>query len=414
MMTRPRRLTIGLGIGLTAVRAVAVRSNRIAWALERARADEPLERTIGLLLAEAPLPRWARPKTVAAVGPWHAQTKRLAGLPPGSDSARLGGLVRESASRFFLKNGIPLVTTCRQAQDGAPWGAALEQPVLDAIEQACRARRVKLEAVVPTVAVLGRIADDPSVPGRTRWRDGDLLVDLTFEAGELVMVRRAGDATDLTSDECARSIMLDALGPDGSRFADALGAARSRPDRVLAWRGRRYSRTRTATGWRLAIAVIATIVAGMAWLAARGVAAGFAERNAMARLTRLAPLRRDVAFAEREFAKLMVALNEVAAFDGPRYPMSPLLADLARALPDESALVTLRVARDAGNLVALTPRAAVVLTKLETIPGVEAAEIVGPVTREVVAGKVLERVTVRFRVSPAERRAHRHGARGGA
>lgn len=407
------RLTIGLGVAREAVRAVALRRGRIVWALERQRGDEPLARTIGLLLADAPLPRWPRPTVVAAVGPSHAQTKRLVGLPPVTDSARLGALVRESASRFFLKNGVPLVATWRPAAEGAPWGAALEQPVLEAIDEACRARRVKLAAIVPTVAVLGRAADDASEAGHVRWRDGELFLDLAFQAGELVTARRASDAATLTRGEGLHSAMLTALGPDGSRFADALGAARARPDSVLAWRRRGDPESPTAPRWRLAAAAVATIVAGIAFLVAPGVAAHFAEREGRERLTKLAPVRRDVAYAEREFAKLTGALGEVAAFDGRRYPMIPLLADITRALPDESALVTLHLARDAGNLVALTPRAAAVLTKLEAIPGIEGAEIVGPVTREVLAGKTLERVTVRFRVSPVGRRIDGAARRGG-
>jgi hypothetical protein len=414
MRSRPRRLTIGLGIGGDGVRAVALRAGRIAWALERARGDEPLARTIEQLLADAPITRWPRPRVIAAVGPAHAQTKRLVGLPAVSDTSRLGDVVRESASRFFLRNGVPLVTTWRPSADGTPWAAAVEQPVLDAIESACRTRRVKLAAIVPTVSVLGPGADEATGAERIAWTDGELCVDLSFEAGELVAVRRASGASNLTALESRHVVALDVLGPDGSRFADALGAARARPDAVLAWRARGESRARTAPGWRLAFAAIAAIVAGVASLAAPGVAAHRAERSAMARLTALAPVRRDVTFAEREFAKLTVGLGEVAAFDAPRYPMTPLLADLTHALPDESALVTLHVTRNAGNLIVLTPRAAVVLTKLETVPGIEGAEIIGPVTRELLAGKTLERVTVRFRVSAPARRADRAGIGGGA
>lgn len=409
MKLRLRRLTIGLGIGRDGVRAVALRGDRIAWALERARGDEPLARTIEHVLADAPVARWPRPRVMAAVGPAHAQTKRLVGLPPVSDPSRLRDVVRESASRFFLRNGVPLVTTWRPGVDGAPWGAAVEEPVVDAIESACRARHVKLLAIVPTVAVLGRVADEATGAERIRWRDGELCVELAFEAGELVTVRRASDASSGTS-ESAPFATLDRLGPGASRFADAFGAARARPEVVLAWRSRRDSRARAAPGWRLAVAAIAMMVAGTAWLAAPGVAARFAERAAMARLTKLAPVRRDVAFAEREFAKLTAGLAEVAAFDRPRYPMTPLLADLARALPEESALVTLHLSRDAGNLVALTPRAAVVLTKLESVPGIEGAEITGPVTREVLAGNTLERVAVRFRMTAAPRRVARAAA----
>jgi hypothetical protein len=396
------------------VRSVALRAGRIAWALERARADEPLARTIEQVLADAPIARWPRPRVIAAVGPAHAQTKRLAGLPPVSDTSRVGDVVRESTSRFFLKNGVPLVTTWRPSADGVPWAAAVEQPVLEAIESACRARRVKLAAIVPTVSVLGRVADDANGAEHIAWTDGELCVELAFESGELVAVRHASRASSSMPLESRQVVALDALGPDGSRFADALGAARTRPDAVLAWRAHGDSRARTAPRWRLAIAAIATIVAGVASLAAPGVAARFAERSAMGRLTALAPARRDVSFAEREFAKLTAGLGEVAAFDAPRYPMAPLLADFARVLPDESALVTLRVARDAGNLVVLTPRAAVVLTRLETVPGIESAEIIGPVTREVLAGKTLERVTVRFRVSAPARRVDRAVPRGGA
>jgi hypothetical protein len=414
MKSRPRRLTIGLGIGRDGVRAVALRAGRIAWALERARAEEPLARTIEQVLADAPIARWPRTRVIAAVGPAHAQTKRLVGLPPVSDTSRLGDVVRESASRFFLRNGVPLVTTWRPSADGMPWAAAVEQPVLEAIERACRARRVKLAAIVPTVSVLGSSADEATGAERIAWTDGELCVELAFEAGELVAARRASGASSLTAVGSRHFAGLDVLGPDGSRFADALGAARARPDAVLAWRGGGDSQARTVAGWRLALAAIATIMAGVASLAAPGVAARVAERAAMARLTALAPVRRDVTFAEREFAKLTAGLSEVAAFDAPRYPMAPLLADFARVLPDESALVTLRVVRDAGNLVVLTPRAAVVLTKLETVPGIESAEIIGPVTREVLAGKTLERVTIRFRVSAPVRRVDRALPRGDA
>jgi hypothetical protein len=404
MIRRGRRLTIGIGIGRESVRAVALRAGRIAWALERPRGAEPLARTIEQILADAPVARWRRPRVIAAVGPAHAQTKRLVGLPPVSGREQLAEIVRASASRFFLRNGVPLVTTWRRCEDGTPWGAAVEQPVLDAVESACRARRVKLTAIVPTVSVLGRVADG-ATGGNVFWRDGEVCVELAFESGELMTVRRTSAPTSAATVQNAQFAALDVLGPDGSRFADALGAARSRPEAILAWRDRPDLGARTGPRWRLVLAVLAILLAGAAWLAAPGVTARFLEQSARTRLAKLAPLRRDVTFAEREFNKLTGALAEVAAFDGARYAMTPLLADLTRALPDESALVTLRLARNEGNLVAVTPRAAAVLTTLEAIPGIDAAEIMGPVTREVLGGKTLERVTVRFRVNPTPRRS---------
>jgi hypothetical protein len=153
-----------------------------------------------------------------------------------------------------------------------------------------------------------------------------------------------------------------------------------------------------------AAAVAAAIIAAASVLVAPGVAARAAEHEARARLASLAPVRGEVAVAERELGKLTEALREVAAFDSRRYSVTRFMGDVTRALPDESALVTFRLARQSGSLVALTPRAAAVVVGLESVRGLEAAEIVGPVTREVVAGKTLERVTIRFRVDVDARR----------
>jgi hypothetical protein len=256
--------------------------------------------------------------------------------------------------------------------------------------------------------------NEANVTGRITWRDGELLVELALEAGKLLGARRTGDASGQTTSESTQFAMLAVLGPQSSRFADALGAARARPDALLAWQSGRDHSRHPAPTWRLALAGIAAIIAWAASIGAPGVTARVAERDARTHLAKLAAVRRDVAFAEREFAKLTAGLGEVAAFDAPRYPMISLLGDFARVLPDESALVTLRVVRDAGNLVVLTPRAAVMLTKLETVPGIDSPEIIGPVTRELLGGKTLERVTVRFRLNAAARRVDRAAGAGGA
>ena len=66
--------------------------------------------------------------------------------------------------------------------------------------------------------------------------------------------------------------------------------------------------------------------------------------------------------------------------------------------------MTLRLTGEASTLVALAPRAAPVLTALERVRGIDGAEIVGPVTREVVGTETVERLSVRFRFKVNERR----------
>ena len=247
--------------------------------------------------------------------------------------------MRESAARFFLKNGVPLVTTCRPCSDGPPWGAAIERPLLDAIENACRVRRVRLDGVVPTVAVLG-LGDRASETKCVTWIDGDVSVELSFDAGELRKVSRTNAPADLSGQEVSSS-ELDILGPDGYRFADAFSAARLRRGATLGWSGRAGAGAARVPRWRLSAAAAALVVAGAAWLMAPGVSAQLAEREASDYLTRLAGARRDVTYAERELGKVTAALSEVSAFDAPRYAITLLLADVTKALPEESAIVTL-------------------------------------------------------------------------
>jgi hypothetical protein len=114
--------------------------------------------------------------------------------------------------------------------------------------------------------------------------------------------------------------------------------------------------------------------------------------------------RRAASDTERELERVTQALAEAAAFDADRYSPTLLLADLTAALPQGSAVVAFTADTANGSVVALAPRAAAVVQPLEKVPGIVAPEIVGPVTREALAGRDLERVTIRFGID-AERRA---------
>src|SRR3977135_1078918 len=103
---------IGVAIGRAAVGAVALRAEKIVGAAETPLASiDALQASINTLLAQAPPPRWSRPVLHAAIGPHGAQVKRVVGLPEIGDVDALTAIVREAAGTYFLKNGIPLVTT---------------------------------------------------------------------------------------------------------------------------------------------------------------------------------------------------------------------------------------------------------------------------------------------------------------
>jgi len=403
---------LGLGVGAGSLRAVGVRRGRIMWALDaELEPGESVADAIAVLLAAAPRPRWRRPAVSAAVGPSAVQTKSLAGLPPLTDAAVVERLVREGAGRFFLMNGVPLTTGgVRVDAPGTAWAAAFEAPLVAALEAGCRAARLRLRAVVPTVAVLGASSDDSAV----WWSDGDVRVHVALSGRRLTTVRRlgrGGPAAEKAQSSPSIVPALAVLGSEAWRYADAYGAAvlGAREPTALRFAGR--SRESGVTSrWRIGVAVGVLAACVIAVLIAPGLAAERVSRNASTRLAALGAARRDAARGGAQVRAVSAALAEVAAFSADARSPTLLIASLTRALPEGSAVVAVRVDTAGGTLVALAPRAAMVLGALERVPGLIGPEIVGPVTREIAGTREVERVTVRFRLggstssSPGTRR----------
>jgi hypothetical protein len=308
-------------------------------------------------------------------------------------------LVSESTSRFFLRNGVPLFTTgVRRDRDGDSegWSAAIEAPVIAELEAACRARGLRLAAVLPTLAVIPLALHGDSLT----WDDGEVCAHLTLSEGHLTSTRRAvADATAPASERDAVPLAvpgLAALGADGWRFADAYGAAVVSVRDPLAYRPARATRAAPIPTRRLVAAGIACAIALASAILAPTLTARYAAAQATGALATLARQRRAAESAESDLVHVSRALDEVAAFDSDRHSATLLVNDLARALPTGGALVTLRVDSAGGTLVALAPRAAILIERLEHVPGLTTPTFVGPVTREVAAASEVERVAIHF------------------
>jgi hypothetical protein len=342
-------LVVGLAIERDHLRAVGLRGTRVLWGVDAALSDQTaLGPALVAFLATLPLGRFARPRVTVALDSAFAQTKRLAGLPALGDERLLARTVHEHAARFFLKNGVPLVTTSvRLDADGRPWAAALQKNVVDTIVTACRSSRVMLRGIVP--------AADVARPA---------------------------------------AVALTSLGRDASLFTAAYGAAVTSD--ALTWRAGSAAEHEVPR-WRLVVAVSAVAVTLALAVLAPGLAARMAERRAIAHLAAIASASGAARGVARENELVTRALGEVGAFDRGRRPVTGLMAALARALPDGAALLALHVDSASGSIVVLAPRAGLLLTRLERVPGIAAAEITGPVTRETTGGRELERATVRFR-----------------
>ena len=444
------RSTVGIGVSARSVRAVGVSGDAIRWAIELERNEgEPLSDAIAALIDRSPIARvgggrasrtsserrprqrgsrnwpmagWLRPRVVVVIGPSAVQVKRLTGLPLLTDADALEALVREGAGRFFLTNGVPLITTGVQlVESGTVWAAAFEAPVVDEVERACSAANLRLQAIVPTATALVH-AMSPAVDGeRMIWVDGDIRMELSFSEERLASIRRlpserqgerstersdAGNVAGSTGPDRPSPIeALEKLGERSLDFADAYGATRMaqrmRRDEPLTLQAGSAalgsSRHPEPSRRRLVIAASVFILSAAGAIAGPSLVAIHTARDARSRLRSMGEQVFRAERDEAELSRVSQALAQVASFESSRRSATTLLGNLTRALPKEAALVALDVDTTGGTLVALGARASQVTTALEKVKEIASPEIVGPVTRESAGSREVERVTVRFR-----------------
>lgn len=390
---RPR---LGLGIGRYRVSAVLVDGSAVKWAATRARSDdELLAHVIAALLHECPRSRLRPPVVVAAIGPAASQLKLVTDLPPLSEPGATAAVVREQASRFFLKNGVPLVFSgARHASPTSAWVATFEEPVVRNVADACHDAGLTLHAVTPTAVALQFATTAPTVV----WRDDDVELTITYADGEPSHIR--------TSPCAERSVALPGVAPVFADVAnrvgdllDAVGAARVPRREPIVVVGEPLNLTQQPTRRRLAISwaicALATILALLAPIATSMRIEHAAHHRDAAMHAKVLGAERDA----QELGSATAALGALAAFSQSRRSLTLVLAELTRALPDGNAIVAMQVdSAGRGTVVAIGPHAAAVVDAIERVPGFAAPVIVGPVTREATGSKELDRVTVRFRV----------------
>jgi hypothetical protein len=391
-------ICIGLGIASDRVRAVGVRGARVIWAVEAERSSgDDLSVAIVQLLRHATLPRWPRPIVVAAIGPAASQTKRLVGLPAAADAATMRAIIREGTSRFFLRNGIPLITAgVRMEEPGAVWAAAFDLPVVRDIEAACRTLGVRIRLIVPSIVALPRAVE----AGRLRWADGDVHSELTVAERRLVNTRRLAMVSGATLEivVAPRAIApLQSIGANSWCFADAYGATQLPFDEPLALRSSSGEIDVGASRRSVRVAAVSLCLAIAGAIGTPVVARAVRTHRIARQLVAIGRRARDAEAAERDLTRMSEALSEVATFDASRRSPTLIVEQLSRALPENAALVTVRLDTAGGTMVILAPRAAAALASLDSVKAVVAPEIIGPVTKEMAGTRELERATVQFR-----------------
>jgi hypothetical protein len=265
------------------------------------------------------------------VEPPRVQVRRLEGLPALNDSL-LARIVSENASALFLKREPGVIVTKPHRDGDALWGAALDRDVVEGVAAVARELRFELRAVAA-------------------WSD---LVDRTCDP--VLVAARVDHRTPLAW-SCGDGVSRD--------------HARRRPTAMIA---------------------SLVVAAGAAWGAP--VLHDILDERRMVRelsLERNAEVegRRSLA----ELAQVTRSLDDRMAFEGKRGRMTALIAELTHALPESTAIVSLRVDSANVNLVALGPRVTEVLPHLTDA---RAAWIVGRISHESIDGARFERAALRF------------------
>lgn len=375
---------LGIGICSAGVRAVRLCGADVAWSAEREISEtRQLDVVLNEVLAEAVAASRRLRTVTVAVGPSRAQLRRLTRLPP-VPPAMLESLIQENASRFFLRNGVPIVTTSvARSDDGSVWAGAIEQPVVRMVVEACARHRLKLIGIVPSVAVLHHALTGTSAT----WPDGELAALVEYDRGRIVAHRRvAWDTVVERTDPIALELTpsLREVPGAGWRFADAYGAALVGPRPGIAchattgsagthpWRGQGFLPSGVACGLALIIAATAP-----------GVASIRDEYRSRAALATLGAAADEAAVAERQYALANSELQELRRFSETGRSVTLALASITKALATPAMLASIQFDSAGGTLTAIVPSASSVLRQLDTIQGMTDLVIVGPVSPEV-------------------------------
>lgn len=405
LMGRPLgRSCLGVGVTASDVSAVVVERDSVRWAESLKRdATASLAESIVTLLNKRPGRRWPAPAVMVAVGSSAMQLKQLRELQADIDSRALKVTVQSDASQFFLANGVPLTTTgVRLKEPGTAWVAAIEAPVVMEIQRGCRAAHVRLIAIVPTAVAMEAALEDT----HAELLDGGVRTEFTLVGKRLERMRRRLHAGSTDPIYPAFVPALRILGERAAQVADAFGASRVSAREPLALSGGTVSLRPEPARRRIALAATICVFATLAALFLPGLVEILMAHRAETRLAMLSRRTRVATESMRVLNSTTAELGTLALFEQSRQPMTVLLSDIGRALPDGSALAALQVdSTGIGSMVALAPRAAQVVDAMERVPGIASPSIVGPITQEVIAGHALERVTVRFTLVPASERA---------
>jgi Tfp pilus assembly protein PilN len=327
-------------------------------------------------------------RAIAIVGPARSQLRRLSGLPSIDDASMLARIVTQNPRRFFLGASAVLATTdVHGGGDGGHWCAAFDRALIDELVAGGRAARVTIAAVLPIAALAGQHTGD----GEVRYADPPESVTVRVVGRRLVhVVRGRAAASDCDNEDAQKKFELHAIRRATIRTPIAW---RSAPSGLLATQGRRVA----------ALAACALLLATSVPLATTAGAVRAGDVAAR-RLAALGDTPHRITEATSALQQVTIAIDQIERFASARRPATNLLRDIAQALPESTAITSLRVDSLGVTLTILAPHVADAVPALAGVSGALSPRLTGSATRETDNGAQLERATLRFRFAGTQAR----------
>ena len=387
-------LTFGVGVAHDAVSLVIAKGRRVVWHGER-RADDSHGAALVHLLQQLPK-RWKRRRGTrvrVAVGPANCQVKPLAGVPSNASASAVSQIVTTGTERFFLRNGVPLVTTDAERRGDVWWAAAFPQPLIDEMRVAAEKSGVSLAECVPAAGLLPLALQGE----RLTWKDGEVFAEVRVKAGVWTSLRRMRGCDGAEAVEGHATAGLAALDHGDRRWAVAYAAATAPAAAGMALRPRSATSVRRRASAVRALLVTAAAVAAAGALATPGLAAWYTGLSADRMLDSLQSATAQVARVNYELQRVSAEESEVARFVAGRRSFTGLLGALSMAIPDSTAVTSFHADSTGGTAVLLSPAGAQVLGALDSLSDIALPQIVGPISSQTVNGAALQRIALRFR-----------------
>lgn len=331
---RPR---LGIHVGQNDLRAVLLRGDAVVALASCVRSPSaPLRDQLKALFAT--LPPAPMPDVVVALEPPAAWSKLLTDLPRLRDARLLEQVVQENADQYFLGDTRTRVLAVRSGTDGLR---------VDAYDLAVVTEL--RDALIGDVARTAFVVSAVSLP--------------LFELSDLAAEFRVARCAALADSRRSPSLPISGTG----------AAAKS------AWRAR------TATGLALS--------AGLFLLASPIIGSRRIAAAAREEIESVSPAYLTASRTINNLDTVNARLRQVGVARGS-VQVTLLLSQITRALPRNAAMIAFAYDSAKGSAVLLSTSVVNVLPALDSVAHIASVRLSGPITRERIGDRELERATI--------------------